>query len=307
MKYLYLPLILFCVFATTLHAQQQGMYTQYMFNGLALNPAYAGSQESLNFTALARKQWAGIKGSPSTQTFSAHSPLKRKNKVALGFLFSNDYIGVTKQISVNFAYAYRIKVGKGKFSMGLQGGFSNYNNAYTSLYLGPDAVDPKFLQNVNSFTPVVGAGLLYYTQRFYAGISSPQLISYANKSAQGIGMKQISHYFISSGYVFDLSESLKLKPNVLVKMVTGAPVQIDINANLLINEVVWLGISYRSLESISTLLQVDVTHQLTFGYSYDIPARYKLGGVNGGSHELMLNYNFAFSKNKRRVVSPRYF
>ncbi len=307
-KLLYVLLLAPCLFLNTKSsAQQQGMYSQYMFNGLALNPAYAGSHEALSFSTLFRKQWTGMKGSPSTQTFSAHSPLKKKRKVALGFVFSNDLIGVTKQINVNFAYAYRIPVGKyGRLSFGLQGGFSNYNNALTKIYLG-DKSDPIYAQNSQSFAPVVGAGIYYYAKNFYAGLSSPQLISYQNKSAQDLGMKQISHYFITSGYVFDLSKSLKFKPNVLVKMVTGAPVQIDINANLLINGIVSIGASYRSLESISAILQLDITDQLRFGYAYDLPVGSKLGNFNGGSHEMMLNFIIPMRKERKlyNVFNPR--
>lgn len=292
----------------TLHsarAQQQVMYTQYMFNGIVLNPAYAGSHESMSLTAIARKQWTGMDGAPGTETFTAHTPLKN-DRVGLGLIFSHDHIGVTHQYNVNIAYSYWIPVAGGKLAFGLQGGFSNYNNAFADLYVGAQGdIDPNFASNVNVFSPTIGSGLYFYTDKLYLGFSSPQLITYQSHLGETAYTRQARHYFLTGGYVFDITPSLKYKPGFLLKMVEGAPAQFDINSHLLFREVLWTGVSYRSMESMSALLQVQLTDQLRFGYSYDFPMGRTLSRVNSGSHELMLNYSFTFYKSG--YVSPRYF
>jgi type IX secretion system PorP/SprF family membrane protein len=289
------------------YGQQQGMFTQYMFNGLAINPAYAGSQESLSLTALARQQWTGLQGAPSTQTFSAHSPIKNE-KVALGALFVNDKIGVIKQTGFHAAYAYRIQTRKATLSLGLQAGFTSYRAEFSPLFV-QDPNDPYFNNNnVNEFLPNFGTGAYYYSDRFYLGFSVPQLINNSYKKENNnafTGVLQVRHYFLTGGYVFDFNPSLKLKPNVLLKAVEGAPLAVDLNANLLLKEVVWLGLSYRSLQSLSVLLELQLTDQFRMGYAYDFATSASPNNLRYGSHELMLQYRFAYSKTK--LITPRYF
>ena len=285
------------------HAQQQVMFTQYMFNNLALNPAYAGSHEVISITAMLREQWTGINGAPSTQTLSIHSPLKYQ-KMSLGALVLNDNIGVTSQTGAYFSYAYRIPLTqKGKLSFGLQGGFTHYNADLSSV----SSTDPTFqFGDVNEVHPNVGFGMFYNTSRFYAGVSSPQLIENVfDKENPDSDSKIMRHYFATAGYVFDLNHSLKLKPNILIKAVEGAPVEIDVNTNLLIKEVLWVGLSWRSFDSFDAIIQFQISNQLQMGYSYDFITTTALSRVNGGSHEFMLNYRLAFSK--IRVITPRYF
>ncbi|HEY8401952.1 MAG TPA: type IX secretion system membrane protein PorP/SprF [Cytophagaceae bacterium] len=293
--------ILICSFAK---AQQEPLFTQYMFNGLAINPAYAGSQEALNLTLLARKQWLAIEGAPSTQTLSVHSPLKNE-RVALGMTFINDQIGVTRQYGTNIIYAYRIPMKNGKLSMGLQSGISRYRSNFSSLHT-KQPNDPTFSSDeVSTFSLNFGTGIYYSTQRFYAGLSVPHILSnhLRNSGISDYG-KQRRHYFFTTGAVLKLSPDLKLKPSVLVKMVEGAPVQLDLNSNLLIKEVLWLGVSYRSFSSANLIFQVQLTNQLSLGYSYDM-ALNQLSTVSSGSHEFMLTYNFHFYGSK--VLTPRYF
>jgi type IX secretion system PorP/SprF family membrane protein len=292
--------LILCSSLATLQAQQQGMFTQYMFNGLAINPAYAGSHESMSITALGRKQWMGMEGAPSTQTFALHSPVPNE-KIGLGLLLSHDNIGPLHQYSFKAAYAYRIPMGPGKLAMGLQGGLSNYNARFTSLYLGPNVQDPTFGEDVNRTVADFGTGLYYYSERFYLGFSVPQLV--ALRADPQLNLAR--HYFVHSGYVVDLNRSLKLKPNILVKAVQGAPLDIDLNTNLLINEVVWVGLSYRSLQSLSAMVELQLTDQLRLGYAYDFPMATDWGRTSAGSHELMLNYRFTFYKSN--VTTPRYF
>lgn len=305
MKLIYKLILASCAFLILKEsaAQQQIMFTQYMFNGLAINPAYAGSHETVSATALMREQWTGLDGAPSTQTLSLHAPI-RNNKMGLGVLLLHDKIGVTDQTGAYFSYAYKIHFpNNGKLSFGIQGGFLNYNARFSSV----SATDPTFSGNdVVEWQPNAGAGIYYNTDRFYAGVSVPQLIETAfDKRNPDSDSRLVRHYFISSGYVIDLNQALKLKPNVLVKYVKGAPVQVDLNANLLINEMIWVGMSWRSFNSMDALFQLQVTPRLQLGYAYDFATQNELRRVNSGSHELMLNYRIPTSRD--RVVTPRYF
>ncbi|MDH5368280.1 MAG: type IX secretion system membrane protein PorP/SprF [Cyclobacteriaceae bacterium] len=302
-KYIGFLVIVLCFMIQNVYGQQQVMFTQYMYNYLAMNPAYAGSHETISATALIREQWTGMEGAPSSQTFSIHSPINYQ-RMSLGLLVLNDNIGVTNQTGIYASYAYRIPVSdKGKLSFGLQGGLSTYNARFSEVSI----TDPTFSNgNIKEMHPNVGFGLYYNTSRLYAGISTPQLIqNIFDKSNPDSDSKILRHYFTAVGYVFPLNRSLKLKPNVLIKMVDGAPMQIDINANLLIKEIVWIGFSWRSLDSIDGLFQIQVTDQLQFGYAYDFITTTDLSRVNNGSHEIMLNYKFNFYK--IRVITPRYF
>jgi type IX secretion system PorP/SprF family membrane protein len=247
-------------------AQQQVLFTQYMFNGLAINPAYAGSHESPSFTALAREQWTGIEGAPSTQVLSAHSAF-HKGKTGVGLLLLHDKIGLTEQTGAYGSYAYRIRFNNNKIlSMGLQAGFSHYNAQFSKV----SATDPAFAnQDINYVQPNFGFGLYYSTDRFYAGASVPQLLENSfNAKNNGATLNLSRHYFFTAGYLFDLNESLKLKPNFLVKAVQGSPLELDLNTNLLIKELIWVGVSWRSFNSVNALLQLQVTNKLQIGYNY---------------------------------------
>jgi type IX secretion system PorP/SprF family membrane protein len=282
-------------------AQQQVMFTQYMFNNLAINPAYAGSQEALSMTALARTQWIGIEGAPKTQTFSAHTPIPRKN-IGVGLQFIRDEIGVSVENSFVASYAYKVGLGKGKLSMGMQAGFSNFQNNLNDLSISDDGL---FAGGIQIFVPNVGMGFWYNTKRFYAGLSAPYLL---NRQLQGNGVdlntKQVRHYYAQLGYVFDINSDLKIKPHMLAKIVDGAPVAMDFSANLIIKDIVWVGASYRSFDSIDFLFELQINQQMKVGYAYDYTVS-DLNKVNSGSHEVFVQYIFAFSRYK--VVTPRYF
>lgn len=295
---------------TSCLSQQQAIFTQYMFNATAINPAVVGSHETLSLTALAREQWVGIDGAPSTQTLALHAPLGQ-DRIAAGLLFMRDKIGVSSQNAVFIAGAYRILFPKSTLSMGLQIGFSDYKSDLIALNPNNNVPDPSIFTNAaNSFLPNIGTGFYYYTDRFYAGISSPLLLNnFVEKNFGDIDPNNSRpdlerHYFVTIGYVFDLSPDLKLKPSMLFKVVEGAPVEFDFNANFLIDEVFWVGVSYRSFDSISALLEFQISDAMRFGYAYDFTVS-DLGQFNTGSHELMINYRFSFSKD--RIITPRYF
>lgn len=289
-----------------LSAQQQVMFTQYMFNQLAINPAYAGIHEGISTSFLARNQWVGFEGAPKTQTFSIHSPIKYRS-IALGAVLIRDEIGLTDQFGAYFSSAYRINFSKrSKLSFGLQLSFNQYQVDYSEN----TSNDPSLAsQNINDISPNAGAGIMWHSDRFYLGFSIPQLVSNSlnsrGENAFDPDAKLVRHYFMSAGYVFDLSRNLKLKPNVLFKWVQGAPFEIDINANFLIKELIWLGVSYRSLDSFDALFQIQVTPQFQLGYSYDFLTTTDLSRVNSGSHEIMINYVFNVKSDK--IVTPRYF
>jgi len=280
-------------------AQQKELYTQYMFNGLTINPAYAGSHDALNLTAMSRWQWAGFEGAPTTQTISAHSPIKGKN-VGLGLMISRDEIGVSNMTSVNGIYAYRLQMGDGYLSMGLQGSLTNYKGDFGNLFNG-GAADASFV-NESEFAPNFGAGLYYYTSKFYVGFSVPQFL---NGEVGDDGYSQQKHYFVNGGIVFNVSDNIKLKPNFLLKMVDGAPLSADLNLNALFNDFIWVGVSVRPPESISGILQVNVSPKFSVGYAYDQIIQEQLKEIGTSSHEVMVNYRIPLFKD--RVVTPRYF
>jgi len=296
--------------ALTSSAQQVATYSQYMFNMLAINPAYAGSHNMLSATALARFQNVGLPGAPNTQTFSAHSSLTHK-RMSLGFLVVHDQLSVINQTGINFSYAYRIPVStKGTLSFGLQGGMSMYNAQYTSLDIysntNPNAAsDPAFSQDIRESRPNIGAGVYYTTQYAYLGLSMPHMINNAFDRGENYQtVYQNKPVIITGGYVFEINRLLKLKPNFLFKLIDGQPVEFDINANLLMDDVLWVGLSYKSSKQVALLTQLQLTDQIQFGYSYTITAG-PIRVAELGSHEVMLNYRFKF--NKKGVVTPRYF
>jgi type IX secretion system PorP/SprF family membrane protein len=282
--------------------QQQVMYTQYMFNGLAINPAYAGTSEALSITALGRWQWVGIEGAPTTQTLSAHTPIEGKN-IGVGLTLTRDEIAVTKETGVYASYAYRLHIGSGFLSMGLQGGFStlkgNYNDVYT---LSPD---PMFQGQSSHFLPNIGAGLFYYNAVFYAGVSAPLLMENNIKSGGVNVYKQARHYFLTSGMIFNLSRGVKVKPNILLKFIEGVPISVDYNVNFLFSNVIWLGVSYRAPESVNFIGEINISKNFRIGYAYDHIIQNTLRTATSSSHEVMLNYRISLKK--RGVVTPRYF
>jgi type IX secretion system PorP/SprF family membrane protein len=301
---------LILLLSSALYAQQTATYSQYMFNGLAINPAYAGSHEALSVTALGRFQNVGLQGAPNTQTFAAHSPLIN-SRVGIGLLVIHDGLSVVGQTGVHFSYAYRLPVKKDKatLSFGLQGGMSMYRAEYSKLELfyGPQNgfTDPAFSQDIRDSRPNFGAGVYYSSQLGYVGLSMPSMLN--NVFDRGTNLATVYQnvpIILTGGYVFTLNRLFKIKPNALFKLVDGQPVEFDINANMLYDEVLWFGLSYKSSKQVVVLTQFKINDQLQFGYSYTISAG-PIRVVELGSHEIMVNYKFWF--NKRGVVSPRYF
>jgi type IX secretion system PorP/SprF family membrane protein len=305
-----LTCIVILFFFRVVPAQQVATYSQYMFNGLAINPAYAGSHDALSMTALGRFQNVGLSGAPNTQTFSAHSPLINK-RVGLGMLVIHDQLSVISQTGVHFSYAYRlpIKVDKATLSFGLQGGVSMYNAQYSELELYNNSSngtpDPVFNQDIREARPNIGTGIYYRSQLSYIGLSMPSLLNNVfDRGQEYTTVYQNVPIILTAGHVFPINRILKFKPSFLFEMVDGQPVEFDLNANILFDEVLWAGLSYRSSKQLVLLTQFKINDQFQFGYSYTITAG-PIRTVELGSHEVMLNYRFWF--NKRGVISPRYF
>lgn len=300
--------ILILILATNASfAQQDPMYTQYFFNTQTINPAYTGTWESMGFMALARQQWASWDGAPETYTFSFQSPLKNE-KVALGFNVISDKLGFEKRFGVFADYSYMVRLGEtAKLRMGLKGGFTNYSNNLVEYTLYPGVNDPFFQGEIdNKFRPNFGVGLFLDGQKYYLGVSSPKLLqnnfesNYNNYSVQA----EMRHYFISGGLVFDLGENIKFKPTFLTKAAWNAPVQVDLTANFLFREKLWLGGSYRTNDAIGLIAQWIFNNKLRIGYAYDYSIT-KLQNYHNGTHEIMISYEMRFLK--EFVVSPRYF
>ena len=283
-------------------AQQKAMFSQYMYNGLAINPAYAGSQRSLSMTALVRQQWVGMEGAPSTQTITGHLPIEDK-RIGVGLMVMHDKITVTDQTGVYGSYAYKLPMPKGELSFGVQGGFTFYRSLFSEV----SQTDLTFAgADIQESQPNFGFGMYYTTDRFYAGLSIPQLmqarLDRGNPDVDGFLIQR--HYFIHTGYLFDMGLNFKLKPNVLIKMVSGASVEMDLNANLYYKNLLGLGVSWRTMDAIVAMLHVQVTNNFRFGYAYDITTT-SVQKVSYGSHELFLNYRISLAKSK--MLTPRYF
>ena len=292
---------------TAIFAQQDPQFTQYMFNLLALNPAYAGSAERVSMKALTRHQWVGFTGAPTTQTLTVHSPLLHES-LGIGGTVMRDSHGPITQYTFMADVAYRIFMGDAKLAFGLKGGLNLFQGQFAEL--NPlVAGDQVFQANVSSkMDPQFGFGMMYYSDRYFIGLSAPKLLrteffqtdSLAFVSSPG----QRPHYFLTGGYVFDLGLYHKFKPTFLVKAVQGAPVSFDVTANFLFYDKFWLGAMYRHTDAVGALAQYHITNDFTIGYSYDYPLS-TLNNYSGGSHEIMLGFDFG---NKMKGVrSPRYF
>lgn len=305
-----LKLILIAAVAFTAfvaNAQQDPMYSMYMFNGLAINPAYAGSRECPSVIALYRHQWTGLEGAPKTAVLSGHAPLLN-NKIALGASLTSDNISIFNMLTLNFDYAYRIKFkGKrGKLSLGMNVTLNSFRARWQELSLS-DAVDPAFLNADNSIlSPNFGAGVYYYNEHFYAGVSVPHFLNMSlsdnfKDEATDLTARQWKHYFYTMGAVFDIGKNLKLKPSFLFKQVQNAPFEADINLGVLFKEAWWIAASYRTGDAMVFMTEYDFAKGVRIGYAYDYTLT-ELNDYTSGSHEIMIGYDFL---KKSTYLTPR--
>ncbi|KAB7529556.1 type IX secretion system membrane protein PorP/SprF [Flagellimonas olearia] len=300
--------LLFLGIVGTTHAQQDAQYTQYMYNTVSVNPAYAGSRGHLSIAALYRNQWLGLDGAPETQTLNIHTPMGYRG-VGLGISVVNDKIGPTSETYFDVDFSYTIQTSfDAKLSFGLKASAHMLDIRYSELdefEIDPQLQSQQDIQN--KFSPNIGAGVYYHTDRFYAGISAPRILetTHFDTSSVSTAKEQINLYVIT-GYVWDLNPFLKFKPTLLTKMVQGAPLQVDVSANFMLNERFIGGVAYRWDAAFSGLFGFMVSDQLMLGLAYDREIT-ELGAAtfNDGSFEVILRYDFL--RNVGNLKSPRFF
>ncbi|WP_428979736.1 PorP/SprF family type IX secretion system membrane protein [Flagellimonas halotolerans] len=299
---------LFLFGVASMHAQQDAQYTQYMYNTVSVNPAYAGSRGHLSIAGLYRNQWLGLDGAPETQTLNVHTPVGYRG-VGLGLSIVNDKIGPTSETYFDVDFSYTIKTSdEGKLSFGLKGSAHMLDIRYSEL--DEFEVDPQLQsqQDIqNKFSPNIGAGVYYHTDKFYAGISAPRMLetTHFDSSSASTAKEQMNLYLIT-GYVWDLNPSLKFKPTLLTKTVQGAPLQVDLSANFMLNEKFIGGVAYRWDAAFSGLMGFMLSDQFMIGLAYDREIS-ELGAAtfNDGSFEIILRYDFI--RNIGNMKSPRFF
>lgn len=286
-------------------AQQDPQYTQYMYNTLSVNSAYAGSLGHLAITGIYRTQWVGLEGAPSTQSFTLDTPIGKN--VGLGLSVVSEEIGPSDEQYIDANFSYTIQSGQThKLSFGIKGGGRVINIDWTKgSYRDPDV---QFRENItNKFLPVVGAGLYWHGERDYIGLAVPNFMTKERYDYDDIAedlMNERIHVYLIGGIVFDLSAHTKFKPAVLLKYVSGAPLIADLSANFMFNNAVSLGVAYRTSDSVSGLASIQITPQFNVGYSYDYTTT-ELQNYNSGTHEIMLRFELV--SRKKGLKSPRFF
>ena len=279
----------------SVNAQQSSIYSNFMFNRLAVNPGYAGSQDQLNVTAVHRRQWENFEGAPTTSAFSAHTYLKEKN-IGLGMMASSDQIGIHTDNRLYLVYAYKIKMKAGTLSLGLQGGFSRLNSDFTRLNLRSER-DANMSGVRSDFNPNFGTGAYFSNNNFYAGISVPYLIN--NKlegTTEALAQAQEARYYmLSGGVVLDVNTDIKVVPSILVRVQERNAMGVDVNTNLVIKDILTVGLSYRSELALTAIMGLKLSENLSMGYAYDL-TNTDIGKYSSGSHEFMLNFRLPNSK-----------
>lgn len=305
----------FLIFIVTLvaassYAQQDSQFTNYMYNTININPAYAGSRGVLSVFGLHRNQWVGLDGAPVTNTFSINSPINNSN-FGIGVSIINDRIGPSDENNISVDVSYSVKTSeKYKLSFGIKGTANLLNVDFTKLNIyNPGDVLAQY--NVdNRFSPNIGAGVYYHSDKTYFGFSIPNMLEtkhfdkdQTSLSAESVASERMHYYFIA-GHVIDLNTSIKFKPALLTKIINGAPLQVDMSANFLINDKFTAGLAYRWDAAFSALAGFQISDSWFIGYGYDMEVT-KLANYNSGSHEIFLRYELF--KNYDKVVSPRFF
>ena len=298
-------IIVFILFvAAPAFSQQLPQFTQYMYNTISINPAYAGSRDAFSVVGLHRSQWADFEGAPTTQTLSLHSPL-RNDKVGLGLSVINDNAGYENYTYVYGDFAYRLDLSEDvTLRLGLKAGMSYYN-LEDELFGFPDvANDPYFQQQINRWTPNFGAGFYLSSQNWYIGGSAPKLINNNNNEySEYLALEQV-HYYLTAGYVFDLTDNVKLRPTTLLKATSGAPLSVDVTATAIFNEKFYLGGTYRFDDAVGGFLDIELFDGFRAGYAYEYPIS-DIRPYTSGSHEIILIYELR--RKNTRYKSPRFF
>lgn len=285
------------------YAQQDSQYTQYMYNTININPAYAGSREVLSIFGLHRSQWVGLDGAPTTNAFSVNSPIG-DSSFGVGLSVVNDRIGPAQENAISADLSYYIPISDNyKLAFGLKGTGNLFSIDVNKLNMQHQN-DPQFQNLHNEFSPNVGAGIYLYSDNFYAGISVPNFFETKRYKDNSISITQERlHYYFITGYVFEPNENLKIKPSVLTKMVEGAPLQVDGSLNFLIYDKLTLGAAYRWSAAWSAMAGFQISNSIFVGYAYDTETT-RLQNYNSGSHEVFLRFELS---NNTKTLTPRFF
>ena len=305
-----LTILLFFSAFQQVSAQQDILVSQYMFNHLLLNPAYAGSKEYIMATLLYRKQWVNFKGAPETQVATVHAPLGLL-PLGWGVTISHDDIGVTDRTDAMLSFAYHLKLNeKLKLGVGINAGgnFYSYRNSDLKYWDHDDLIfaDDK----TSGFQPNMGAGAYLYSEKYYLGLSVPTIIDYSPATIVtpdniDLAPHKVKHYYATAGIVVPVSgEEVLMKPSILVKHVQNAPTEFDFNVNFLFSKLLWIGGSYRTEDSFVAIVQIQLSNKLRLGYSYDFTTT-EMKNYSNGSHEIMIGYDFGYDIDK--IKTPRYF
>ncbi len=312
MKKRYLALALLTLFALKVQAQQDPHYTQYMYNMNVVNPAYAGSKESISGGLLYRTQWVGLDGAPKTATFDIHSPIGKN--VGLGLSVISDEIGPVKETNAYADFSYTLNLGgEHRLALGLKAGATFQKvGLYSDIGSGylPDPDDIAFQEDTDNTYFNIGTGLFYYTQKYYVAFSVPNMLKathldVTNDSGDSLEFgNETSHYFLTGGYVFNLSANTKFKPSFMLKSAFDVDPSLDVSANFLFYEKLELGATYRLDDSFGAMVNFAVTPSIRIGYAYDYILS-DLEGTAPASHEFMLLFDLNVPK--KVSISPRYF
>ena len=306
MNKIYLAVLIAVITLFEANAQQDPHYTQYMYNMNVMNPAYAGSKENLSFGLLYRKQWVDIQGAPSTFTFSGHSPVGKN--VGAGLSVIADEIGPVKEQNVYGDFSYTLNLGgEHKLALGLKAGATFQKIGLNSEIAPtlPDLNDDGFREDTNNVFFNIGTGIFYYTDKYYVALSVPNMMKANYLDFNGVKYgTETQHYFLTGGYVFDLTPNLKFKPFAMLKSAFNSPSSLDVSANFLFNERFEIGGTYRVDDSFGAMVNFAVTPSLRIGYAYDNIIS-ELNTVSPSSHEIILLFDLNFPKKVSR--SPRFF
>jgi type IX secretion system PorP/SprF family membrane protein len=289
------------------YGQQDPIFTQYMFNTQAVNPAYAGMWGKIGFQTLVRKQWVGIDRSPFTQMFSFHSPLKNEN-VGIGLNIINDRFGREERLSFFGDYSYELMINpEMHLRLGLKFGFMKYQNPLTQYQLFDETFDPAFQEDIDlKFLPNFGVGGFLYEENFYVSFSIPKLVKndFATNRNNYSTQAEVRHLYLSGGYVFPLNDNVVFKPTMMIRAAIGAPVQFDISANFLLHEKLWLGTMVRTGDAVCFIAQWIFNNNIRIGYAMDITFT-EIYKHQNGTYEFTLGYELDFYK--RNYIRSRYF
>ena len=285
------------------YGQQDAQFTQYMYNTINVNPAYAGSRGALSIFALHRTQWVGLDGAPVTNAVSINTPINRSN-LGLGVSVINDKIGPTHENALSADLSYTVPVSETfKLSFGIKATANLFDLDVSRL--NPADEDPSLHDFSNKFTPNIGAGVYLHSDKAYVGFSVPNFIETNRYDDNDVAIfKEKINYYLIAGYVFDLTSDIKFKPALLTKMVTGAPLQVDVSANFMFSDKLVLGLAYRWSAALSAMVGFQVSDGLYIGYGYDWETT-NLNHYNSGSHEIFLRYEVF--KNEKKITTPRFF